>query len=253
MDQPLPLISGRLAWWLTAWLRGLVGADDLLDGVSPEGEIHHVVGLTDPDTELISLSLALGAVRRSGATAAGVALPVPGDPAGLGGPAALTEAANEAGEAVILVGAGLALVPHAAGRGVVWQAHPARPRMLTDLGQASRDLRLALVEAATTLADLEVAKWRPDVADELMDLRRPRTWAAPPGTPPDAAGLAARATQAERIVELALEDDGGAVSLSEIERRRAALQPLDRAARHALVAACSPEVWPPAPPGAARR
>ena len=32
---------------------------------------------------------------------------------------------------------------------------------------------------------------------------------------------------------------------SEIELRREALRPLDRAGRRALVAACSPEVWPP--------
>ena len=48
------------------------------------------------------------------------------------------------------------------------------------------------------------------------------------------------------IVDLALEDDGGAISAHEIELRREALRPLDRAGRRALVAACSPEVWPPA-------
>ena len=47
------------------------------------------------------------------------------------------------------------------------------------------------------------------------------------------------------IVALALEDEGGAVSAYEITRRRDALVPLDRAGRRALVAAGSPEVWPP--------
>jgi hypothetical protein len=47
------------------------------------------------------------------------------------------------------------------------------------------------------------------------------------------------------IVDLALADDGGALSAAEIEQRRAALVPLERAGRRALVAACSPEVWPP--------
>jgi hypothetical protein len=46
------------------------------------------------------------------------------------------------------------------------------------------------------------------------------------------------------IVDIALEDDGGAVSAYEISARREALLPLDRAARHALVAAGSPEAWP---------
>ena len=37
----------------------------------------------------------------------------------------------------------------------------------------------------------------------------------------------------------ALEDDGGAISAHEADRRRAALAPLDHAARRGLVAACS--------------
>jgi hypothetical protein len=58
--------------------------------------------------------------------------------------------------------------------------------------------------------------------------------------------LAGRAVQALGIVELALEDDGRAVSGTDAVARRRALQPLGAAARRALVAACSPEVWPPA-------
>ena len=48
------------------------------------------------------------------------------------------------------------------------------------------------------------------------------------------------------IVDLALEDDGGGA-----ERRTRSSSgatrcaPLDRAGRRALVAACSPEAWPP--------
>ena len=66
----------------------------------------------------------------------------------------------------------------------------------------------------------------------------------PAGTPARCGDLAARGLQGWAITELALEDDGGAVSAHEIEARRAALQPLERASRRALVAACSPEVWP---------
>ena len=57
--------------------------------------------------------------------------------------------------------------------------------------------------------------------------------------------LAARALHALDVVELALEDDGGAVSLHELTRREQAILPLGTAARRALVAASSPEVWPP--------
>jgi hypothetical protein len=63
--------------------------------------------------------------------------------------------------------------------------------------------------------------------------------------PPRCVDLAARGLQALEIAALALEDDGSAVTAAEIVARRAALTPLERAGRRALVAACSPEVWPP--------
>ena len=47
------------------------------------------------------------------------------------------------------------------------------------------------------------------------------------------------------MVALAEVDDGAAVSAYEIDRRRAALGGLERTARRALVASCSPEGWPP--------
>ncbi len=98
----------------------------------------------------------------------------------------------------------------------------------------------------TALAALDVARWRPEVADELMNLRHPRPVDAPhPVSPPAASTSRAAGLQAMTIVDLALEDDGGAISAHEIELRREALRPLDRAGRRALVAACSPEVWPP--------
>jgi len=78
-----------------------------------------------------------------------------------------------------------------------------------------------------------------------MNLRHRPAVVAPPGVPPRCVDLASRGLQAISIVELALEDDGGALSVAEITTRRTALVPLSRAGRRALVAACSPEVWPP--------
>ena len=52
-----------------------------------------------------------------------------------------------------------------------------------DLGEADRGLRLALTTAATALADLDVARWRPEVADELMDLRTAGRSSRPAGGP----------------------------------------------------------------------
>lgn len=232
-----------MAWWLSAWLRGDAGPDDVLDAVLAGDAAHDVV--FGEEEASVPLVLALGRIRVAGATSAGLAFPEPGSPIGLGGPPEFTAAALEAGEAVVLAGAGIGLVPVRAGAGVVWNCQVARPRQLADLGDADRGLRAELMAAATTLADLDVARWRPEVADELMNLRHRRTFDAPPGTPPRAVELAGRALQALGIVELALEDDGGAVSAHEVLRREGALRPLGDAARAALVAACSPEVWPP--------
>lgn len=232
-----------MAWWLSAWLRGDAGADDVLDAVLAGDVAYDVVPAAGGD--LVPLAMALGDFRAAGATSAGLALPSPGQPVGLGGPVAFNDAALEAGEAVVLDGAGLGLVPVRAGAGVVWRTMPAGRRPLTDLGEADRELRATLLETAGTLAALEVARWRPEVADELMNLRHRAAYDAPPGTPPRAVELAGRAVQALGIVELALEDHGGAVTAMEIEQRERALRPLEAAGRTALVAACSPEVWPP--------
>ena len=136
-------------------------------------------------------------------------------------------------------------MPVRVGAVLTWSVMDAERRQLPDVGEADRALRSALPETADALASLDVARWRPEVADRLMNLRhRPRA-TAPPGVPPRCVELAERARQALEIVALALEDDGSAQTALEAESRRAALLPLGRAARRALVAAASPEVWPP--------
>lgn len=244
MLRPLPLDSARMAWWLSAWLRGEVSPDDLRTAVIADDAAHDVAGLPG-ESEPLPLLLALGVIRALGTRSAGLAVPAEGDPYGLGGPPELNADALEAGEAVVLTGAGHALVPRRAGAGVVWQLHPAWPRQLVDLGEADRGLRAALTSAADALAELDVARWQPAVADELLNLRRVPTYDAPPGTPQRAVDLAGRAMQASTIVSLGMLDDGGAVSAYEVGARSGLLRGLEAAARRALVAACSPEVWPP--------
>jgi hypothetical protein len=129
------------------------------------------------------------------------------------------------------------------GAAVEWTAYDAGQRPLDDVGEADRGLRRALTDTASFLADLEVARWRPEAADALMNLHHPPRLRPAPGTPDRCVELAARALQARAIVDLALVDDGGAVSATEADLRRTALTPLAAAARRGLVAACSPEVW----------
>jgi hypothetical protein len=236
--------AARLAWWATAWLRGHAVTDLLIDAVIGDDATHVVAGLPGHDGTA-TLVQGLAELRRLGATGVGAAYPVDGDPVGLGGPPGFNADALEVGEAVVVPGTGLGLVPHRTGAAVAWTVHPAGPRQLPDVGEADRALRAGLVESANALADLDVARWRPEVADRLMDLRHRDALTAPDGVPARCVELASRGLQAMAIVDLALEDDGAAVSASEAGQRRAALVPLDRAGRRALVAACSPEVWPP--------
>lgn len=226
--------AARIAWWGTAWLRGHVSPDDIL-GALHGVQVRGIAGDLTPRTPLDLLTTVRGTVA-----GVGIALPAEGELLGLGGPRELNDAALAAGEAVVMADAGLGLAPRAGS----WWVLPANQRQLTDVGEADRQLRRRLVETANALAELDVARWRPEVADVLMNLRHRPMVDAPPGTPADCVVLAAKALQAWTIVDLALEDEGGAISAGEAERRRTAILPLGRAARVALVAACSPEVWP---------
>jgi hypothetical protein len=237
----LPL-SGRLAWWGTSWLRGAVGPDDLLDAVIA-GDVTHVVLGTDGPGGLLST---LAELRTHGASAFGAAFPAEGDLVGLGGPREFNDAALDVGEAVVALGCDAGLVPSRVGPTVEWTVLQARRRQVPDVGEADRELRSVLIDTAQRLADLDVARWRPEIADRLMNLRRRPSLVAAPGVPTRCVDLAARALQALEIADLALEDDGAALSVHEIDRRRGALTPLARAGRRALVAACSPDGWPPA-------
>lgn len=227
MTSSLP-VSALLAWHATAWLRGHESTDML--------------------TSSFGLDLdQLADLRRTGTDGAGLALPRAGDPLGLGGPAALNDAALEAGEAVVAVGRGpgVALVPRHQGSALWWERYDAAPRQVPDLGEADRVLRAETLAAAETLARLDVARWQPALADEFLDLRRPAELTGPAGTPGPAVSLAARAARALRIADAGLADDGGAGGVAEMAARRETLVSLERAARRGLVAACSADVWPP--------
>nr|MBA3782762.1 hypothetical protein [Nocardioides sp.] len=111
--------AARLAWWGTAWLRGLVVTDLLLDGVTGADAVHEVRDTSTGGPPMTLLDALLD-VRNGGGDSLGLALPVEGDLLGLGGPAALNTDALEMGEAAVSGAAGIALVPHRVGRAVQW-------------------------------------------------------------------------------------------------------------------------------------
>lgn len=229
--------SLRLALWFSAWTRDTLSLDSARDAIVGQDAAHVVAGLPGHDAP-VPLILALGVLRGAGATSAGVAFPVPGDPLGLAGPAGFNGEALDAGEAVLLTGADLGLVPVRAGAGVLWQCLPAQTRrQVPDLAEADIALRQALPRAADALAALDVARWRPEVADALMDRRTQVLDDLPAGLSSRAERMLAAGMRCRRIVGLALADDGGAVAAHEADARRRALDPLDQAARRALVAA----------------
>ncbi|MDF9715276.1 hypothetical protein INN71_14065 [Nocardioides sp. ChNu-153] len=235
-------VSLTFAWWGTAWLRGRAAADDVLDALAEHG-VRHVFAA--PGEDPATAAEVLGGLRRAGAHEVGAAFPAPGDPVGLGGPRELNAAAIDAGEAVLAPAAGVGWVPVAVGAAVEWEQHPASRRPLPDVGAADRALRAALLEVAERLARLDVARWNPDLADDLLDLTAVPRIDAPDGVPARCVQLAARGLRLLRVAELGAGDDGAAVTLGETVARRAALDDLARAARHALTAAASPEAWPP--------
>ena len=173
----------RLAWWGTAWLRGHVVADHLIDAVVDQRR--RAPGRLPRRTAPSRCSPGSAGCGPPARMPLGAALPAEGDPVGLGGPADFNAAALEAGEAVVAVdAAGFALVPAWSRTGSAppspGRCTPADRRQLPDVGEADRALRAALPETADALAALEVARWRPEVADRLMNLRHrpPRRRAA---------------------------------------------------------------------------
>lgn len=236
--------SVRFTVWMNAMLTGACDPDTAARKILADDVGHHVSGLA-AHPEPTTLPVALNLLRTGGTSQAYLALPVPGDPIGLAGPPAFNEAALDSGEAVVLAGVGIGLVPRYVGPAVQWTVHRATSPAPADLGEADRGLRAALIEAAESLAALDVAKWKPEVADALIDIRRIGTGKGDdlaPGYEARAIKAAATARRCLAIADAALDDDGAAVTGAEADARRRALLELAAAARRALVAACGPPI-----------
>ncbi len=253
ISAPAPR-SALLACWTTAWLAGEVSLPDVVSRVSAYDDDHTVTGLW---VDVLDLEQAVGRLRADGTTWLRLVLPAPGDPLGLPGPGDFTREALLAGEGVLALrpdGTGTGLVPSVTSHGsdldgtvttVQWTSFPVEvsgPDQGPFLHEAEHDLRLGVVEAAKALADLDVARWNPDVADALMNLRRdarrgiddtelPGSW------PTRAREVLVRTRQLAALVHLAQQDTGGAVTAQEAVARDAVLRDLARVVRRARVAA----------------
>jgi len=246
-----------LAAWGTAVLSGAADAAPAVKAVSGDDEPHRVTvgGTALPLPEAAGLGDLLEVLGAAGATGLRVVLPTPGDVLGLPGPPDFNAEALEAGECVLveLPSAGettWGVVPEVTvfgsawepGAMVTWQAHDARVARVTDFGgiaEADQELRVALDAATRELARLDVARWREDAAGRLALIRDGgvEPGLLPPTLPPRCLRVLATAARVRAIVELASEDDGGAVTGYEAGARSEALRGLDRVSRRAVVAA----------------
>lgn len=250
----VPPRSALLACWTTAWLRSEASLPDLVARVTAYDDVHTVRELWVDD---LPLEQAVARLRADGVQRLRVVLPAPGDPVGLPGPGAFTTAALLACEGALALrpdGSGMGLVPHVEAHGtavdgtvttVTWTAYPLEvsgPEPGPFLHEAEHDLRLGVVEAARALADLDVARWRPEVAGALADLRRgarrgldddelPGSWS------PRARQVLVTTRQLGGVLQLAGQDTGGAVDAREALARDTVLRDLARLVRRARVAA----------------
>jgi hypothetical protein len=242
--------SSRLVVWVRSWRAGLVPYDEVADEVARDEE--HLVADAPGTWTDVSLREGLTAFSKLTPDQIRLVLPAPGDPRGLPGPGEFTGAALIAGEAV--VAGELGLIPevrtHTSGSGmtfetVLWRCYPlpeAAPAVpLPGAAEAEGALNAALAEATATLARLDIAQWRPELAGELAAIRRPDSAnELPPGFDARARRLFARANVLDRVLALAeVAAPGGAVNGYEAQQRDAALRPLTAACREALVAACN--------------
>ena len=267
--------SARLAAWGTGVLAGTCGLQAAVAAVVRDDE-PHVVRWDDDAPDLPGLPAARGddlttllaglaeVGRGRGPAQLLLALPVPGDPRGLPGPAAVNVAALDAGECVVAEVAGRegrwALVPQVSEFGSVWEpgalvtwsvlgAAPRRAPESSSVADSERELRLALATATQALADLDVARWREDAADRIAAVRDGAL--TPDVLPPGASARAARVLQTAArvlaIVDLAVEDDGAAITGYEASSRAQALREVAGVARRAVVAAVNAHAEPARP------
>src|SRR4051794_9048736 len=234
--------AGRFAVWSTAWLTDRTSYDEALDTLLGE-TAHRVAGLPGTD-EAVPLGWALTALRGMGERRFRLVLPVPGDVRGVPRVPGLAARALESGQAA--VGERLALVPEALGpEAVAWTAFsldgvpPVPPAPEGSLRSVSGALDLAVSDAARTLAEVDLARWTPEVPALLAGLAKTSN---APGLPPDhdplALSVLGRAQRLAKVLDLALADaPGAAVTHAQATARDEALRPLAQAVREATMAA----------------
>lgn len=241
--------------WTSAWLHGAAASDDVLDALHTWAEVHEVraadedlaarLDLPGPQEAPAGPAMLLAAFRKAGVGHADLALPVPGDVRGLDGKTAFSRLAVRCAEAVVLREQRLGLVPERAAEGVlrwtVFALDEVAPAEHLPIGEAEHGMSSAMREAASALLELDIAKHRPGVREEIAESVASRPQPAwPQDAPPRALRVLQRASEVEAILWIATEDaPGGALSASAVRARTQALRPLFDAVRAARQSAAA--------------
>lgn len=249
-----PPRSALLTAWGNAWLAGEAGLSELVERVAVLDDAHTVTGLWVDD---LPLEPAMGRLRADAVARLRLVLPAPGDVVGLPGPGPFTSAVLGAAEGVLALradGTGTGLVPTVTAHEsafdgtvttVLWTAYDVKvpgPDPGPYLHDAEHDLRRGVLECVSVLRDLDVARWRPEVAGALQDLRSQARRGIdddelPGSYPVRARQLLVQVRQLAGVLTLATVDAGGAVDTRETSAREQALRGLERLVRRARVAA----------------
>ncbi|ROR74263.1 hypothetical protein [Bogoriella caseilytica] len=260
----LPL-SVLVALWLPT-VRDEVSArraaESIRAGEHPP-RVHHSHGSEFPETSDSTQALATMLHALAPAQQVAAVLPRPGDL--MGSPATCSADLLEAGEGVVVLGAAGAearvAIPHIevfgsaleSGEIVHWRFHrlhaePASASRILggieSVAHARREITRALTDAVEILEALDVARERPDLADDVLDLSLAHLDAQlmPPDLDTRTLDLLERSARLLGIVELAQSDTGAAVTAVSIDTRAGALGEIARQARHALAAASAHRV-----------
>lgn len=230
--------AARFVLWANAVLSGATSFDEAADQAATGGTPIRVRGVPG-EADAVGITLALGRLRTLGTGSLRLVLPVPGDLCGLAGPSSFNQVAVAARAAALTCGGvPLGLVPVEQSW---WQVHhvTTAPPPTLALADADRMLRQELRECTAALVALDVAHWRPEVADLLVGQPGGAAPGVPPPASPQALHLLAQAQRVAAIVTLATETAGGAVTAGEMAARSAVLRRLDVAVRRATEAACN--------------
>ena len=257
--------SVRLALWLAHSSAALGEAKRFRAAIEDDDEPHRLLDPSGVHRQIVAAALPELSADAPALLADAVALwvhpdvraaallPVSGDARGL--QPALAEPALEAEECLYVSVGGVhgALVPDVEEFGshlepgyiVTWTLIPASDwenpfvGAVGTLAEAERELRVGLRTATEALHGLDVAKWRPDLADAIGALSAGISdhWDLPDSLSQRQVHVLSLAARLRLIVQLATEDDGGAINLWQADQRSTALRNVDHAARRAMSAA----------------